>query len=504
MQISNLQTIDQKYWSGLTKDNHFGYLYDLEPQLVSPVIDLLYKMNIGSDDIVSFMKKYPVMYVNDDTTPYEWLLQGSDERSVPLVDAVDNLTSLNSYSTGAATGAGAALATFYMIFAERYFEITSEIVGPRPDIYRMRIIGEPVPVGTNIAYPVQLMVNDYVSFVPADILAKGTKWSSDFGSVEQTLSKRGNSIHHTAPFRMRNTLSMIRKNYEVPGNMIRKGDGAKNCPLYFAFKDENGKIQTRWIDKLGWDFYVQCRRDIAKLLLYGRSNLFADGTYKHLGESGHEIRQGHGLYAQVANANTHYYNSFTIDGLVNFAQSILFNKVAEDQRKLVLSTGQYGMIQFHKAMEDKVAQVTFLDQQARMKMNGNEMTFGGVWTGYKTVQGIEFYLMYDPMKDNLVRFGNQMHPDGGPVSSYEYDIWDFGTSNGEPNIQRASLKGDEEIYRYLPGFRDPFSPYNNKTTPGMAVSSVDGYKVDWGFIGGIRVKNPMRTGRYLPLVSITG
>ena len=504
MQISNLQTIDQKYWSGLTKDTHLGYLYGLEPQLVSPVVEHLYKMNIGSDDIVSFMNQFPTMYVHDDTTPYEWLLQGGDERAIPLVDAYDDLTNQNSYCTGAAANAGLSLGIFYMVFAERYFEVTDEIVGPRPDIYRLRVEGEPKSIGVNYAYPVRLMTTELNLFVPMDILTKGKKWSSDFGSVEQTLSKRGNSVHHATAFRMRNTLSMIRKNYEVPGNMIRKGDAAKNCPLGFAFKDQNGKTQTRWIDKLGWDFYVQCRRDMARLALYGRSNLFADGTYKHTGESGHEIRQGHGLYAQVANANVAYYNQFTIDSLVNFAQSILFNKVAEDSRKLVLSTGQYGIIQFHRAMEDKASQVTFMDQSARMSMKGNEMTLGGIWTGYKTVQGIEFYLMYDPMKDNLIRFGNDLHPDGGPVSSYEYDIWDFGTSNGEPNIQKVGLKGDEEIFRYLPGFRDPFSAYNKSSSPTMMASSVDGYEVHWGFIGGMRVKNPMRTGRFLPLISQTG
>ena len=46
--------------------------------------------------------------------------------------------------------------------------------------------------------------------------------------------------------------------------------------------------------------------------------------------------------------------------------------------------------------------------------------------------------------------------------------------------------------------RDPFTPYNNLTKPGMAATSVDGYEIHKMFLGGLRVKNPMRTMRIVP------
>ena len=60
------------------------------------------------------------------------------------------------------------------------------------------------------------------------------------------------------------------------------------------------------------------------------------------------------------------------------------------------------------------------------------------------------------------------------------------------------MKGDSEIFRYIPGLRDPYTPYDQQTSPSMAASAVDGYEVHKAFIGGIMVKNPMRMAEYIP------
>jgi hypothetical protein len=295
---------------------------------------------------------------------------------------------------------------------------------------------------------------------------------------------------------MENTLSMIRKEYEVPGNMIKKGE---NKPLAFSFVDEKGKLQTTWLKKLDWDFLTQFRRERARLLLYGNSNRMADGSFGNVGESGYEIRAGHGLYDQMAPSNTFYYNDFDIDWLTQVAIGLSVGKLPEDSRRFVLSTGEYGMYQFHRAVEAKASNWTPNFSQDRIKISGNKMTYQGQFLEYRAVNGIVFELMHDPMKDNPVR-NKIYHPEGGLASSREYDLLDFGTANGTPNIQRVALEGEEEIFRYIPGLRDPYSPYNNTTSPSMAASSVDGYQVIRAFIGGIRITNPMRTARFKPSI----
>ena len=492
MFISPLQKYEPKDFTGLVTENHLGAMYQQEPILVSNLIEHIYRVNIG-EDIVSFMDKFPTLYINDDV-PYEWLLQGSDEKNIPLIAAYDSDGSTAITSVAQPCIAGSRIK---LLFGERLFEATDVIVGHKPEFYKYRIVEDTIQVGANYLYTVELVTGDNTLFVPQAELVGGTRWSKDYSLVEQTLSKRGGSTYHTSPFRMQNVLSMIRKQYTVPGNMIRKG---QNNPLAFAWKDQSGKTQQAWIKKLDWDFMTQFRREKARLLAWGTSNKTATGAYGNKGDSGFDIRSGAGLYEQIAPSNVFYYNAFNINWMVELALGLSVGKLPEDQRHFILSTGEYGMYQFHKAVTQDAALFTPNFNTDRIKMTGNNaMSYRGQFMEYVSVNGIKFGLMHDPLKDDPIR-NKIMHPDGGLASSYEYTIMDFGTANGEPNIQKVGLKGDEEIFRFIPGLRDPFSPYNNTTQPGMAATSVDGYEVHKAYIGGVRVKNPMRMARIIPAI----
>lgn len=494
MQISRLQIVEPKYWSNLTRESHLGWLGLTEPEMINNWVDRIYEVNYGADNIVSFIDKFPIHYVSQDG-PYRWRIQGSDERNIPLVKA--SLT-----ETGTAISAtdtpGIGRSIFFMFFAERYFEATSVLVGERPNDYSLRVLEDPVQVGNNWRIKVQLITGDDELFLPYEELQVATRWSEEYGLVEQELSKRGNSVHHVAPYMMENTLSSIRKNYDVPGNMISQG---KNKPLAFSFIDQDGKQHSRWIDKLGWDFMTQFRRDKARLLMYGKSNKLADGAYGNFGESGNVIKSGFGLNEQMEGGNILYYNDFDLDMLTDFAMGLSVGKLPEDSREFVLSTGEYGAYQFHKAASEKASGITYLQSDHNLaKLGVNKMQLEeGQFLNYLSVNGISFKIMIDPMKDDPVR--NKMtHPSGGLASSYEYDIYDFGTTNGQSNIQRVAVEGEEEFFAYIPGMRNPFTPYNKNKEPKHASSSVDGYSVYKQFIGGIMLRNPFRTGRIIPNV----
>lgn len=494
--ISQLQTVQPKYWSGLTRDTHLGNLFMLEPQLISPLIEQLYSVDQSGDDFISFVNKYPKMYVKSYSTPYTWMLQGADEKNVPLIAAYSDASGT---PVAATDKLGLGLSYFYMSFPERYFSVTSVIVGEYPNQYALRVMSDPIQSGSGWLYEVQLQTQDYNLFVPYDHLTAGSRWSEDYGSVESSLSRRGVDVKHVSPFMMQNTLSMMRMQYEVPGDMIRQG---KNAPLAFAFISDDGKQHTAWIDKLGWDFAKQFRRHTARLLIYGKSNMTADGGFTTKGESGYEIRSGFGLYDQIGPSNTHYYNTLSLDYLTQVALGMCVSKIPEDSREFVLSMGEYGLYDFHMASENKASSITYLRNEDRIyKAGDNKLGIKGQYVEYISVNGIKFKVMVDPMKDNPVR-NKLAHPSGGLWSSREIDIWDFGTSSGEPNIQRVALEGDEEIFRYIPGLRDPFTPggYNNTVNPVMTASTVDGYMVMKAFIGGIRMKNPTKAARLIPSV----
>lgn len=490
LKVSKLQETEPKHWGGLTRESHLGWLGMLEPQLMSKVIDRVYEVNYGADNTVSFIDRLPIFPLDQDGE-YQWLLQGSDERNIPLIEATD----LGGTAFTAGDRPGVARSQFFMVFPERYFSATAVIVGMYPDNYSLRVVEDPVQLGNRWRYRVELVTGDDTLFVPVDDLAGGTKWSEEFGLVEHELSQRGTEVKHTAPFKMSNVTSYIRKNYDVPGNMITAG---KNKPLAFAFIDQDGKMQTRWIDKLGWDFMVQFRRDKARLILHGKSNKLADGSYGNKGETGNTIRSGFGLYEQMDGGNLLFFNDFSLDKLTDFAMDISVGKLKEDSRKFLLSTGERGLYEFHKKASDKASGFSWLNSGHNFKFEGKGVTVDeGQIFKYIAVNGIEFSVMVDPMKDDPVR-NKVYHPNGGLASSYTYDIWDIGTTNGNPNIQRVSVKDNEEFYGYIPGMRDPFSPYNKLAAPRMQASPVDGYSVYKQFIGGVVLRNPFKTGRMIP------
>lgn len=493
MKISPLQVVDSKDFGGLVTDNHLATLMQEQPYLVSDMIDTLYKVNLGGDDLISFAAKFPKKYLPDDK-PYQWLLQGADEKNSPIIAAY--LDEARTSAVSATSKAGIGHSVFYMEFPDK-FDKTAVLYGHK-DAYKPRVVRDPIPLGNSWLHPVQLMTGDDLLYVPYEELV-GTRWNMEYGMVSQTLSTSGTGIDFTSPYRMENFMSMIRKEYTVPGNMIRKGE---NSPLAFKWQDQNGKTITTWLGKIDWEFNLAFRREKARLLLHGNSNKAADGTFGNFDDSGYEIRSAPGLYDQMLPTNMFYYpvGGFDIDWLVDIILGLTVGKFPEDYRRIVLSTGSYGAYQFHKAVTENSTKYTPNFTSDRIvNLGGGRLAYQGQFVKYTSVLGISFEIFIDNSKDNTIRH-KVMHPWGGTAESYTYDILDFGTSAGENNIQIVTLEGDEEIYRYIPGLRDPYIPggYNNLAKPAVTGSKIDGYQIFKAYIGGLWLKNPMRCARIRP------
>jgi hypothetical protein len=200
-------------------------------------------------------------------------------------------------------------------------------------------------------------------------------------------------------------------------------------------------------------------------------------------------------------SNTGFYNTFNIDAFSSYLTSISYNKLPEDKRKFLVTTGQYGLEQFHKAEAARISSAyPWLRNNDNYKMgaDGKVSLKEGQIMNHTLLNGIEIDLMHDPMLDNPITVGKIAHPSGGFVSSYIYNIWDFGTTNGEPNIAKVAIKGDEEYMIYVPGMRDPYSAGGMSNNPTQAAHSIDGYEMHKMINASIRIKNPLKTGRYMP------
>ena len=83
--FSPLVKVAPKYWSGLTRETHLGYLGMLEPTLVSSVMENLYSVMYGGNDFITYLNQFPREAIA--SKRYKWMLKGANERNIPLVGA---------------------------------------------------------------------------------------------------------------------------------------------------------------------------------------------------------------------------------------------------------------------------------------------------------------------------------------------------------------------------------------------------------------------------------
>lgn len=484
-----LKEFDPKEWGGLTVKNHLGAAFMIEPQRASKMVTHIRMANVGMD-LSTYLDKFPVLELDTDDD-FFWELTGSGRKNIPLVSA-----SIDGSAVTAASKAGVNFSEFTLVFPEAYFSDVNIIVGEKNEVYPIQIIDDPSPVGTNWAYRCKLITGDPELFIPYDELVGGKRFSREWSLVEKTLSKKGGLTNYSSPFKMKNIFSMIRMQETVPGNMIKRPVGVswvEQDPITGA-----KKVMNAWEEYRDWKFNLEFEYEKNKLLYYATYNRADDGTFKNKGKSGYALEQGAGIRQQIESGNVAYYptNSFDIKWLTSVLLDLSINKLPQDQRKFVLRTGERGMVQFSEALENYSQLYIPLTDATRISMKGNSMTYKGQFLEFMGPQGIEVSLMHDPNKDDIER-NKILHPDGGPAESYVYDILDVGTSDGEPNIRKVVIKGQQDFTGYEVGLRNPFS-LTNKIN--IMSNPTDGYTMHRAFIGGSMVKDPTRCAILKPQI----
>ncbi len=488
--VNAFQLTDPLKWSGITTENHLGLMGMLEPELASPLIHALEDANYGME-FDRFVDNFEVLEISEDKD-FDWLIAGPDVKNYPLVTWYDE-------SGNQPVKPGINNTEFFVEFPDRAFELTDNIATDSREIYQLQVTAEPVQIGFNWKYRVRLSTGDPTLFMPSSELVVGKRYAKLYSVVEQTLSTRGGTVQHTGYMRMRNRCTTIRKQYEVPGNMIQRGDNAPRQAFYVV-KDENAKPKqvSTWIGKLEWDFNMQFKKEKANLYIYSKSNKTSQSTYVQKGLSGYDQKQGGGLYEQCSPSNVHYITNWTLDQITDILMNLSVGRLAMDKRHFVLGMGEWGMKRFHKLCEARAIPFSYNNAGNRVSGSGNTLAFGGQFVKYGDVNGIDLTVMHLPFLDDQ-EFNTERHPDGGTMSSYEILIMDIGTTGGKANMNKVLVKGEPEIYYYVPGIRTPWTGISGSDkVPNMAASSKDGYEFGRKFTAGFMLVNPTSVARIKP------
>lgn len=482
--LSPLQMTDATEWKGLTTENHLGALWAQEPQKVSDMITQIQQRYFGNN-IDSVLAQFPTLEFEDDRD-FTWDLESQGLDNVALVEC-----RIDGVAIVATDEPGRNFTTFELVFDKNWFSDTERIVGELNEIYPILIVDEPKKEGTRFVFTCRMDTGNPDLFLPYEEAVAGKKFSAEYSPVERTMSRKGREIRFKSNITMRNSFSQIRIQKKTPGNMSNRKMGA-------FFRDEKGKVYKVWQAYESFMFDNAFREDINKLLMFGTSNKSADGQYRVKGKSDYAIVEGAGIRQQMESANTSFYNTFSITDLASRLLDLSEGKLKTDQREFVLRTGERGAYEFHKALESYSQLFTPLLNQDRMykvDQNGFRMGlgYGGQFVEYLGPNNIKVNLSVDSMYDDRNR--NKMaHPNGGVVESYRYDIFDIGTNDGKPNIQKVGVKGQPIVHKYIPGLRNPYDPDGAFSAIGTAEDAWEEHKF---FTGAAIVRDPSRTASFI-------
>lgn len=488
-----------KFWSGLTTRNHLGAIYGTKPQVASKITGILLA-KAGMKNLDTVLGMFPTKYI-DDEGDFTWKLVGAHERNIPLIEARWQGAVVN----GGTANVGALRGEIEFVFAEKHFTDVQVIAGEKPDLYQYRIKDEPVPDGPNrYIYTVEVWGSeDTFQGVPGDELLPGHRFSVEGAPVERTMSIKGSDITFSSPYTLKNTMSQLRVEHTVPGNMI-------NCKLnnddvfWSKIESLNNKgekmTSATWMQETYWRFEQELSKLKAYTCMFGKTNRAEDGTFLNTGKSGFKIESGSGIREQMDVSNIVLYNDFSLRILEDMLHELSEGKLSFSERVFVLRTGERGAAQFSRAVQKEGTAWTILTQNnpavyqsTSSQLHSNAFKAGYQFVEYEFANSIRVMLEVDPMYDDKVR-NKILHPDGGVAESYRYDILYIGSTE-EPNIQKIMVKGEEEYRGYQAGFRNPFTGERDINYMGRMEDSAT---VTAYCMIGAMVKDPSRTASLIP------
>lgn len=488
------------WYSKVTKANHLGNIFQLQPQQATNMMVQLLALYRGKS-LNTFLSQFPIKLFDSDDE-YTWDIIGSSMRNIPLVEArdVDN----KPVTDPEHDNLGKNGEEFYLVFGEDWFPDGVVIVGELNEVYPIRVLGDGRNEGTNTVYRC-VLTGGVTGGIPVEQVIAGKRFSIEYAPVSRGLSRQVGGIHYASPVSMRNEFTTIRIHDKVSGEMLNKKI-AFGIPV-FDEKRKAHEVMTMWMHYEQWQLEQEWDDYKNKVLAFGRSNRNKNGEYLDFDKSGEVLKMGAGLFEQMEVSNTISYNTFSLKLIEDALYELSAAKLDFGDRTFIIKTGERGALQFHKAVLDTVSGWTAFQVNAdnlgmirrtNSPLHDNALSAGFQFVEFLAPNGVKVKIDVDPMYDDVVR-NKITSPLGGPLFSYRYDIFDIGTMD-QPNIFKVGVKGQEgDFTSYEWGLRDPFTGRMGNMNASHDEDSATIHKMT---TTGICVLDPTRTMSLIPEVLI--
>lgn len=421
---------------GFTTNNSLAKMRLTKADMLNPVITHL----MGAES-----KKFPLTFLTEgqkgglrknsiEDIEYSWAVMSRMKKSDTVVS--------HEFAVDDTPGIGGT--TFRVVFKSQWLKQQHTIHSPNGK--QARIQGKPRKVSNGYEYTLTLIYRDKADYCPVSELTPNTRWAMVGGAAVSEAYSSGNESNKQAPGKVKNQISILRKSYEIGGNV-------SNRTVEFQF-NINGKSTNYWMPFEEYQHEMEFKEACEEHLWWSTYNRDAQGNITTIDEeTGFPIPIGAGINDQIPNQDT--YGILTVQKLHNTVSDVLYGATDTGNMDIVLFTGVGGTREFDKAIKSdangsggwRLLEGAAADKFITGTPGSHSLAYGAYFSTYRHIDGHTITVKQLPLLDYGGRADNSpKHPiDGLPLSSYEMYFVDMSTYDGERNVQMATQKGRSMI-----------------------------------------------------------
>jgi hypothetical protein len=322
--------------ANMTERNHLGAALIAKPDVFEGKMTQLFTSTRYASNPLTALLNTTSKTVN--STSWEWNLKGATTRPLVVVENVEpgNITP------------GIGKTTFNIKLDENWY-LAGDVIHPGTSNkkYQVRIQEVLGRRGNGFLYSVRPMSDEFSFFIPPQYLEAGTAWAKLYSQYEEGGEQSG-STQYSLPLSLQNKMGRYRKMYSVTGD-------AANEVLAVKIPDEKGTYHDSWIKYAEVEYWEQWYRELERGYWYSRS------TDTVLGANGRPVYSGPGIQEMLEDAHVYRYSHLSTTLIEEYLMDIFYGRVKPGSgRKIKAFTGEYGMILFHRAIQDWSAKKGFI------------------------------------------------------------------------------------------------------------------------------------------------
>lgn len=359
----------------------------------------------------------------------------------PVIGKRKTTSRILSTQYGAGDKPGINNTTFFVIFEEKWFPPQQEIWMGEYGV-KARVMEEPILVGgAGYRYALRLVNPDAAAFCDLRALAAKSVWGIVGGGTVTNSLSVGNWSTVQTHGKRKNQISVLRKSYRLAGNIA-------NRMVEFRMQGAGGKPTSMWLDFEEFQHMQAWRASKEEHLWLSEYSRDAFGSNPLVDPTNQlPIQTGAGLRQQIPNIST--YTTLS-EKLISQIIGDTFNGTPDTgAMDIMLWCGAGFAEEFDRAMKSSTifSQVALGLGQDFVKSAGGNLSLGGYFTSYKSVDGHVVTLQRLPFLDfSGYADASGRHPvTGRPRSSYEAFFVDASTYDGQKNLMMVHQKGRMEV-----------------------------------------------------------